>query len=545
MAISIRFLISIVLVSLTLSLKAQVNRYMVFFSDKANSPYSIEKPEDFLSEKAISRRQKQAIDIQVNDLPVNPQYLKQLVDRNIDVYFSSKWFNAALVQDSSSAIERISDLPFVKKTELIARNSRLSRIRNEPVVSEVFDITTQDRSNLFQNSLLGIDKMHQRGFRGEGITIAVFDAGFRGVNEFDAFQHLHENNQIKSTYDFVTNDFDTYKLSGHGTNVLSCIAAFSPDSMIGTAYESDIILCITEDVPTEYRIEEYNWLLAAEYADSAGVDIINSSLGYSFDYSDPAMDYATSDMNGNHAVITRAADIAASKGILVVTSAGNEGDVAWNIVAAPADGDSVLSVGSIRDDSTQSGFSSNGPTSDGRIKPEVVALGSRATVIHASGRISTNSGTSFAAPQVAGLAAGLWQAIPDLTNMELIQTIKSSGTLVNEPNNSLGSGIPNFIIASGGSVLSVNDVLNSEISVFPNPVEDDKVFVRLDGLENLNTSLNIELLNIKGQPLESRNIDNIYHGQVVEVDIPMNQPGTYLIRITSKLFNKTVKILKY
>jgi len=518
---------------------------MVFFSDKADSPYSLEKPEDFLSEKAISRRQKQAIDIQVNDLPVNPQYLKQLVDRDIDVYFSSKWFNAALVQDSSSAIERISDLPFVKKTELIARNSRLTRIRNEPVVSEVFDITTQDRSNLFQNSLLGIDKMHQRGLRGEGITIAVFDAGFRGVNEFDAFQHLHENNQIKSTYDFVTNDFDTYKHSGHGTNVLSCIAAFSPDSMIGTAYESDIILCITEDVPTEYRIEEYNWLLAAEYADSAGVDIINSSLGYSFDYSDPAMDYATSDMNGNDAVITRAADIAASKGILVVTSAGNEGDVSWKIVAAPADGDSVLSVGSIKDDSTQSGFSSNGPTSDGRIKPEVVALGSRATVIHASGRISTNSGTSFAAPQVAGLAAGLWQAIPDLTNMELIQTIKSSGTLANEPNNSLGSGIPNFIIASGGSVLSVNDVLNSEISVFPNPVEDDKVFVRLDGLENLNTPLNIELFNIKGQPLESRNINNIYHGQVVDLDIPMNQPGTYLIRITSKLFNKTVKILKY
>ncbi|QSE96395.1 S8/S53 family peptidase [Fulvivirga lutea] len=445
-----------------LILKAQ-NRYVVFFTDKDNSPYSISQPQEFLSAKAIDRRVKQNIAITEQDLPVNQTYVDQVKNLGAEVYFKSKWFNAVLVQTTSDVILDIENLSFVSNAELVANNSRLKEGSRISFTEDGEGVEAV--ANGFQNSLLGVDILHEDGLYGEGITIAFMDSGFTGVNTQSAFNGM----LIDMELNLVENDNNIYQYQDHGTRVLSTVAAQIADEYQGVAPNANFLLFVTEDLPTEYRIEEYNFLFAAEMADSAGVDIINTSLGYNNFFTVSSMDYTYEEMDGATTVITRASELAFERGILVVTSVGNEGrNGDWPYLTAPADGPNVLSVGSIREDGSKSDFSSIGPNANGQTKPEVMALGSGATVVNSSGNVVGASGTSFSSPQIAGYAALLWQQYPDLTNKELFDLILSSANRFQSPDNEYGYGVPSY----KKLITSVDEGLE-RLSIFPNPFNEN------------------------------------------------------------------------
>ncbi len=425
---------------------------MIYFSDKNNSPYSISNPVSYLSARAIARRQSQNIAITTEDLPVNPTYVDSLTAYGLQVLYTSKWMNAAIVRNGSDSIlNLVMQLPFVRQTERVKRpairkpepqpDKIMNPLRTSGIKSLNYGISQP------QNNMLGVPQMHTMGYMGQGLLIAIFDAGFPGVPSMVVFDSLLARGGIKATYDFVANTSQVYAQHPHGTNVLSIMAGFQPGSLIGPAFQADYILCRTEDAFSEFRIEESNWLVAAEFADSCGADIINTSLGY-YTFDNPAMDYSPSDMNGNTTLITRSADIAAAKGMLIVTSAGNNGaDPNWRVITAPADGDSVLAIAAVNPDSTRASFSSVGLSSTGRIKPDVAALGTMSVVAFSNGTIGYSSGTSFSGPLIAAMAAGFWQANPSLSSMQVYNYLRNSGHQANAPDSLLGYGIPNFMRA--------------------------------------------------------------------------------------------------
>jgi serine protease AprX len=384
--------------------------------------------------------------------------------------------------------------------------------------------------------MIGAAQMHDNGFRGEGMTIAVFDAGFPGVNSASPFSHLFTNNQIKGVYDFVDHDNTVYEKSSHGTMTLSCIGAMLLGSYIGTAPKANFYLFITEDDLSEHPVEEFNWLFAAEYADSAGVDIISSSLGYTeFDYPTPSYTYAS--MNGNTAVSTRAGDFAAATGILVINSAGNEGNTSWHYISAPADGDSVLAVGAVDSLGVKVSFSSYGPNSAGKIKPNLSAQGALSAVVLPNGAIGRNNGTSFSCPILAGMAAGFWQANPNLTNMQVLSLLQRSATQANNPDNNLGYGIPNFTVAQqlvgpAGIVAFPNPSANNHITLaFPNDFSRDP--------------FQIKVYDRTGRMVQDYSIDKLNSERVVKLPLNPRLPaGMYIMHIMQGNQMKYLRFLK-
>ncbi|WP_460502242.1 S8 family peptidase, partial [Hymenobacter agri] len=324
-----------------------------------------------------------------------------------------------------------------------------------------------------QNQQIGVPGMHDAGYRGEGMQIAVFDAGFPGVNTMAALQPLFQEQRLVSTRNFVDGGTSVYQRSSHGTNCLSTMAANQPGYFVGTAPKATYRLCITEDDYSEHPVEEANWLAAAEYADSCGVDVISSSLGYTdFDAPSPAYTYA--DMNGRTAISSRAATVAARVGMLVVSAAGNEGNRAWHYISAPADADSILTVGAVDSLGNHAAFSSYGPTVDGRIKPTLSVMGQAAAVLDPSGVAFRGNGTSFACPVLAGMAAAFWQANPTLTAQQVIAALRNTASQAATPDNTLGYGLPNFGRAYNSlhpnSPLDTASALAAEsLGVYPNP----------------------------------------------------------------------------
>lgn len=325
--------------------------------------------------------------------------------------------------------------------------------------------------------MLGIDALHQLGVKGEGIKVAVFDAGFPGINTIEAFTHLQDN--ILDTYDFVHNQQDVYAQDDHGTEVLSAMAGLMDSTFVGGAYNADYHLYITEHAPTEYRIEEYNWLFAAERADSIGVDVINASLGYNL-FDDATMDYNKTQLDGQTALITRAAQAAADRGIFVVVSAGNDGNTAWQLINPPADAAGVIAAGSVTSSKTKSPFSSIGPTTDNRIKPDLCAMGSGTSVIRENGSIGTASGTSLSSPVLASLITCLAQRFNTLTKDEIVAALKISASHGSNPNFSLGFGIPHFEAFQNyiDSITESEKPTNDAFTVFPNPVDRGIVHIK-------------------------------------------------------------------
>lgn len=526
----------------TITVRAEEGRYVVFFTDKENNLFSLDRPAEFLSPAALQRREKQGLTPDESDLPVSRNYLDQIEQKGIRVYFSSKWFNAALIETDSQKLSAILDLPFVRHAEFVAPGAVLQASQNknsrkEEALTGLFQEVETD----LQNRMIGIDRMHREGYTGQGMLIGVFDSGFSTVDQSPYFNHLFAGGRISGSRDFIRNSQNVYQYDSHGTKVLSVLAAFREGEYIGAAYGASYLLCVTEDVRSEFRVEEYNWLFAAEYADSIGVDIINSSVGY-YDFDDERMNYTYDEMDGNTAVITLAATMASSKGIVIVCSNGNEGNRPWRYISAPADAEKILSVGAVGPDLSRAGFSSFGPTSDGRIKPDVAALGSWTRLASGENTMIGN-GTSFASPLVAGLAAGLWQAFPELSSDELIRYIRETSSNAASPDTLTGYGIPHFISAFNRIVYEPEGEIERTFIVFPNPVDDRRIIYIYNDTFFGNQTAEVSFYATDGRLLHRLGIDLTKGRQPYELDVSVLHPGTYILTCNSGGDVKKSKLL--
>ncbi|NOX47714.1 MAG: S8 family serine peptidase [Chlorobi bacterium] len=535
------------------------NKYWVKFTDKNNSPYSIDNPGEFLSQRALDRRTAQGIEIEENDLPANPAYVQGVMDVGATILNVSKWFNSTVIYTtSSSVVNAINALPYVLSVEKAGgsnpsgndtgkpffKNESFSQIPEGDLLKSGTSGDSYDYGQAYNqiNMLNGIP-LHDAGFDGAGMIIAVLDAGFLNVNSLTAFDSLWNNNQILGTRDFVNpqnpNIFNSHY---HGSMVLSTMGANLPGQMVGTAPKASYWLIRTEDAETEYLVEELNWVAGAELADSLGADVINSSLGYTT-FDDPSQDHSYSDMDGNTTPITIGADIAVSKGVLVCNSAGNSGGSFWQYIGAPADGNDVFSIGAVDGNGNYASFSSTGPTSDGRIKPNVVAQGAGSTIISPwDGTVSTGSGTSFSSPITAGIVACLWQANPDKRNMEIMEAIQESATLAGNPNNQLGWGIPDYSMAN--SILTVidNEMDNkASILTYPNPFNDE-LFVSMKDVPGEISS--IELFDLTGKIILSKKVNGSLEQSIKLNGAENLDAGIYFMQVTINNTVVTQKVIK-
>lgn len=521
---------------------------MVFFTDKTGSAYSVAQPDAFLSPRAIARRQKFNIPITDSDLPVSETYISQLTDLGAEVYYRTRWMNGVLAQMSPEEVEQVSQLSFVAGTELVKPKARNTRKKSGSSIGKSQRLKYKNSRlnqplNNFQNDMLGIDEMHADGYSGEGLLVAVFDGGFRGVDTVSFFSHIFEEGRMLPGYDFVGMDPDVYRYGQHGTEALSCIGAYKEGVIEAGAYGADFMLCVTEDVSSEYRVEEYNWLFAAEFADSSGADVISTSLGYTT-FNDSAMDYTYEDLDGKTTAITRALNLASEKGMLCVVSAGNEGGGSWRYVSPPADAPDVLAVGAVSTGRNRVSFSSFGPTADGRIKPDVSALGLQTVVVDASGNVTRSNGTSFSAPLIAGFATSVWQAFPENTHLEIIEKIRNSGDKALTPDNETGYGIPDY------NRIRENTLLPVEISrqghafkVYPNPVENSDIFVE-PVAGNLEAPLEIRMYSPTGKLVLEKTYGQ-FNRNSLTLDTSSLSPGIYILRIATANASDTLKIVKF
>lgn len=525
----------------------QQYNYLVLFNDKQSSPYSINQPLVYLSQRAIDRRFKQGITVNETDLPPNPAYISAVEQTGATVIYKTRWMNGVLIKATEAQKNTILGLPSVKGIEFnrSLKQARTSNTFDKFAIEQTTDLNYGDATAQIQ--LLGVNTMHNLGFHGENQLIAVLDDGFFNVNTSACLQHLFTNNRVLKTYDFVDNDATVYAQGGHGTAVLSTIAGYVENQMVSPAYEASFALFRTEDGPTETRLEEANWLFAAEMADSLGADVINTSLGYSL-FDDPAENYTTAQMDGNTALCTRAADLAAERGIVVVVSAGNSGSSSWGIISAPADADSVLAVGAISRSGTYVSFSSRGNTADGRIKPDVVAVGSGTALCNIYGNASTSSGTSFAAPLISGMVAGFWQANPYLTATEVLSCIRKSGHQFSTPTIQLGYGNGNFVradsIAKAEFPISAIYPNNQLIAVELLP--SDKLDVKMKFANELvNNQIRFTIINQQEKEIVFQDTF-ILTQDTLSKTIAVNELSPdFLVRIEDLTQKKTLKIIRW
>lgn len=516
-------------------LLAQQER-LVLFTDKAGTAHSLERPLEFLSQRALDRRTRQGISLHQRDLPVSRVYTDSLRRLGADVLFTTKWLNGCVVRATPIVWAQIERQGFVRNMVAGARtgprdfpeetSSPLSE--DAPTPSSTRLMSIDYGTSFTQNNMLGLDTMHALGFKGNSMRIGVLDGGFILANTNPAFSSM----KVIDTYDFVANEPKVYKGSSHGSQVLAIMAANLPGRVVGGAFEAEFCLYRTENNLSETRREEMNWLAAAERADSAGVDIIHSSLGYNIFFTNREQDYTFSQMDGNTTLITRAADLAAATGMLVVASNGNDGDIWWRKLTAPADGDSVLAVGAVDRDRSYLSFSSQGPTADGRIKPDVTAMGRGVAFTNVFGDPATGNGTSYSAPLVSSLAAGLWQALPHLNNWQLMELIRQSGSQANRPDSLKGFGIPSFSRAYYVvSALEDGAATPEKILIYPNPSDGEQLFLSsTDGLAGKKAYA--EILNAEGKLLYSQQIDRLTSSHTLHHSSTPLRPGAYFLRLS-------------
>ena len=529
-------------------LKAQVapGYYWIGFTDKTGSEYTIENPEAFLSERSLERRTHHNISITEEDLPVSKVYIDSLKSLGADIHLVSKWFNGVVIKCNNTALlDSIYRLGFTMQDE----NPGTKEIRHVSNYNKVLD-TISIRSNLDEDSqltMLNGHLMHKAGFKGKGMLIAVHDGGFTNTNKAAPFGYLFDNDKILIARNFTREDESPYDGAYHGTMVLSTIACDTTEYSFPTAPDADFLLLRTENTGSEYRIEEYNWLAAAELSDSAGADIINSSLGYST-FTDSDHNYTYEEMNGTTAVISRAARIASRKGMIVVTSAGNSYNTSWKYITAPADADSILTVGAVYEDELITNFSSRGPSSDGRIKPDVVAMGGYSYVIHPIAGLSQASGTSFSSPITAGMVACLWQAVPYAKSWEVLDAIKQSSDKYNTPDTTYGYGLPDYWLAKEKlqELYASNYYDITTLNIVPNPINYDAELKIIVPWLTKTTDASINVINLMGQRISN----TIYPIQTNFNYIPLTEinqnltPGIYFIQVIIEKRAYTAKFLK-
>lgn len=419
-------------------------RFRVYLKDKGCSGCTLDHPERFLSKEAIERRKKQAIPITESDLPISQAYLDTLSFHGVTPLFTSRWFSTVVVECSNRFVaERLSKLSIVDSVKWIWKGDATIGKPKDIESNERLEPKDDSEDSFYgyaeqQIKMLNGIKLHEEGFKGEGIRVAVIDEGFSNVDRISVFDSI----KILGTHNVVYPEVSVYDCEDHGTKVLSCLAANAPGIMVGTAPNASYWLIKSEDARSEYPIEEDYWTAAVEFADSVGVDVVSSSLGY-FKYDAKELCYDQSQLDGQTSLISRAAHMASTKGILVFSSAGNEDGGSWRKITFPADAEGIITVGAITKDKKKSGFSSVGFTADQRVKPDVVALGTSCSVIDATGNIRLANGTSFSTPILAGLGICLWQSLPHLTNKEIITLLQKVGSKAKHPNEELGYGIPN------------------------------------------------------------------------------------------------------
>ena len=515
-------------------------RYLVLFKDKNNSPFSINKPEAFLSSKSIERRKKMNIAIQAQDLPVNPSYLDQLKSSGATLIFPLKWINGALIQLKPSELAKMLKMNNVKGLywNFPADSSANNQIKsNGNSGTKLSNADPDYGSSLTQLSQLGIDVMHSKGFRGENTLITLLDNGFLNADQVPYLQAIFTEKRVLGTLTTSPSLKSVYEGGSHGTNVLSTIAGQSPGKLFGTAYLANFAMVQTEEDNSELIVEEANWLRGAEWADSLGTDVLSSSLGYS-EFDNLKQNHTYADMNGRTTLVSKAAVWASQKGIICTISAGNEGTNAWKYISAPADADSILSVGAVDRSGLKASFSSLGPSFDKRIKPDVSSMGLGTVVGSTTGTIATSNGTSFSAPLMAGFAAGMVQANPRNSSWQIMDAIRKSGNQASKPDNLLGYGIPNFLKATTllNPILGVEPIRELSIRVYPNPVKIGEK-INIDLPEEMD--LKLEIFNVQGIILKTLFLKQTHE----EIFLPPLSSGKYYFRFTGAQSSQTISVL--
>lgn len=415
-------------------------KYRISLKDKAATDYSLQKPEMYLSKKSIERRKRQGLEIDSTDLPVCKKYVDAIRKKGVHVLVTGKWDNFVTVScNDSMLIAEIAGLPFVRSTERVWRGVAKRASERDSLINKPLRTDSLYGPAITQIKMSHADRLHEAGFKGQGMTIAVIDAGFHNVDKIEAMKNIN----ILGTRDFVNPEADIYAESSHGMSVLSCMAMNQPNVMIGTAPEASYWLLRSEDEYSENLVEQDYWAVAIEFADSVGVDLVNTSLGY-YSFDDPAKNYRYRDLNGHYALMSREAAKAADKGIVVVCSAGNSGSGSWKKITPPGDAENVITVGAVNKYGVLAPFSSVGNTADGRVKPDVVAVGLGSDVMGTDGNLRHANGTSFSSPIMCGMVACLWQACPELTAKEIIELVRRSGDRAVFPDNIYGYGIPDL-----------------------------------------------------------------------------------------------------
>ena len=517
--------------------------YYVVFKDKTGTPYELEYPQAFLSNKSLERRLRLGIPIIEEDLPVNPEYIQGVLQTSGGVlHHASKWFNSMTLNlnalDSAaqvSAIAQVSSLNYVQEVKYFALNKvevGKRRLKQEDELGPIA-LSLPDQNGygwgFHQLNMVNTTRLHEAGFQGQGVDVGIFDSGWLGADQMRAFAAIRDEGRLVMTRDFVNPQLpNVFDKSTHGTYVWGIMAGVMQDQFIGAAPLANYHLFQTEDVDSEYRIEEDNWVAAAELADSLGLDVINSSLGYSL-FDDTTMNYQYSDMTGKVSRASVAAEKLAKKGVIVVNSAGNSGNGAWHYITAPADADGILTVGAVDSTMKVAGFSSHGPTHDGRVKPNVSAMGVKTYYPFSDEKVGKGNGTSYSGPIIAGSTASLLSALGNRSPQDVRDAIERTGNLFPSHNSDMGYGIPDFWWAY--NLLIKNESLPSTQldCIFPNPAK---------GLVNVKTKgspiLSLSVTNALGQIMTNINWSQSWIKNYVQLSISHLPQGTYFLTIETE-----------
>lgn len=518
----------------------------VYFNTKINEQSYLDSPKTMLSQRALDRRKNQNIGLDFKDIPINNSFVNQLKKLpDLLVLAQSKWLNAVHVRGSITAIKALKSLAFVDNIDFANKalnenhtKRKKNKNKGETVItagSVGFTYGTSDN----QITMLNGSALHQKNYTGLGKVIAVLDGGFPGVNTIQTFKRLRDNNKILGGYDFVNRSDDFYSGGTHGTYVLSSMGGYKENALVGTAPDASYYLFITEDNSYENPVEESFWVEAAEKADSLGVDIITTSLGYFGDHTNPAYNHTYDEMTGDATFISKGANIAFSRGMIVVASAGNEGETAEPHIGSPADAFSVIAVGAVTAKKLRAAFSSIGPSYDGRIKPDVMAQGQSTVLSDEDGNVVTSNGTSFSGPIIAGMTACLWQAFPNKTNQQIKEMILASSDRYKAPTNQYGYGIPDFNAAliNGLKINKIdNQASNNYFYISPNPTSNS---VTVSFPETYNKG-KVTFFSVYGQKVLENN--SIIPSETISLKTLAT--GSYFYKFEVDTYTKTGKIIK-
>ena len=519
-------------------INAQTELVFVFFKDKPNKTTFFANPLLELTQKSLDRRANLGISLNDQDAPIEASYVQNIKNLGFTVSDQSKWLNGVAVNATAAQISLLQSQPFVQNVESFVKNTsggknksgnKFEKFNQEIANKTEFNYGTGEE----QIDQINLKTLHQQGFTGNGITIAVLDTGFPTVNTGSAYARLRNLGKIKGGYNFISKNNDLYNLNfnSHGSICMGAIGGYIDGQFVGSAPDADFYLYVTESGPLEIPEEELYWIQAAEDADRKGVDVISASLGYGDFFDDTRYNYSYSDMTGTKSFVSRGAQIASDKGIIVMVAAGNEGNGEWQYIITPADNEKVFTVGAVTNFGESSSFSSFGPNYLGVIKPDASARGTSTATVFSNSTTSA-SGTSLSTPVAAGGVASLLQALPKTLSRETIKnSLRQKSSLYPNFDNQMGYGVLNFGNAYA-QFLSASETKDSKIQIYPNPNKGEFV------LESKNSGT-YKIFDLNGRIIHSGNINKGKN----RINIKANS-GAYIMssEIEGKLFSEKLLV---